>query len=206
MTGLRPVGAFPQTPVATARQRRAAMADDDTPEPPRRSTTTNLPVAPQEHPTPAATTAPLIPLTVIDAPTQRFYALAIYIALFAWKFYDWAGVVEENAESFWLFLKWIAIDCVVLFGLPELRIPWLELSQPFVVALFFLHAIFDWMLMFNVAVSSPILEMAARRKKLTENSSRGMAGSSASSGSFTTVNLPSPSITSKCPTFSTTRP
>lgn len=151
MTGLRPVGAFPQTP---ARPKRAAMDNDGTPEPPRRSTGNNLPVAPQQHQAAPGATAPLIPLNVIDAPTQRFYALAIYVALFAWKFYDWAGLVEENSESFWLFLKWIAIDCVFLFGLPELRIPWLELSQPFVVALFFCHAIFDWMLMFNVGVCS----------------------------------------------------
>jgi len=95
----------------------------------------------------------VIPLHVIEAPTQRFYALGVYVALLAWKFYDWAGLVEENAESFWLFLKWIAIDCVFLFGLPELRIPWLELSQPFVVVAFFFHAVFDWMLMFNVGVS-----------------------------------------------------
>ena len=70
----------------------------------------------------------------------------------AWKFYDWAQLVEEDTESFWLFLKWIAIDCAFLFGLPELRIPWLELSQPFVVVTFFFHAVFDWLLMFNIGV------------------------------------------------------
>jgi nucleoporin POM152 len=94
----------------------------------------------------------VIPLRILDAPTQRFYAVAIYFALLAWRLYDWVQLVEDNAESFWLFLKWIAIDCVFLFGLPELRIPWLELSQPFVVGAFFFHAIFDWMLMFNIPV------------------------------------------------------
>lgn len=203
MTGLRPVGAFPQTP---ARPKRAAMENDGTPEPPRRSTGNNLPVAPQQHQAAPGATAPLIPLNVIDAPTQRFYALAIYIALFAWKFYDWAGLVEENSESFWLFLKWIAIDCVFLFGLPELRIPWLELSQPFVVALFFCHAIFDWMLMFNVGVCSLPPGIAASWKKLTGNSFHGKDGSSASSACFTTASSPSLSTTSRFPTSSTTRP
>ncbi|SPQ25842.1 03f92610-e006-40c8-a778-cec5b561b5ff [Thermothielavioides terrestris] len=81
---------------------------------------------------------------------KRLYALGFYVALLAWKFYNWAQLVEEDTESFWLFLKWIAIDCAFLFGLPELRIPWLELSQPFVVAAFFVHAVFDWLLMFNI--------------------------------------------------------
>jgi len=93
----------------------------------------------------------LIPLTVLDAPTQRFYAFAVYAALLAWRFYDWVQLVEsDNAESFWLLMKWMTLDGVFLFCLPELRIPWLELAQPVVVALFFLHAIFDYMLMFNV--------------------------------------------------------
>jgi len=72
------------------------------------------------------------------------------MALLAWRFYDWAQIIEDNAESFWLFLKWIAIDCVFLFGLPELRIPWLELAQPVVVLLFVTHAAFDFALMFNI--------------------------------------------------------
>jgi nucleoporin POM152 len=84
--------------------------------------------------------------------------------LSAWKFYDWAQVVEENTESFWLFLKWIAIDCAFLFGLPELRIPWLELSQPFVVVAFFVHAVFDFMLMFNIGVWLSLYNDSSRRQ------------------------------------------
>jgi nucleoporin POM152 len=111
-----------------------------------------LPVAPQAGSAEAAS-SPLIPLNILDAPSQRLYAFGIYAALLAWKLYDWVQLVEDNTESFWLFMKWVAIDLVFLFGLPELRIPWLELSQPFVVALFFCHGIFNWMLMFNVGVS-----------------------------------------------------
>jgi nucleoporin POM152 len=115
-----------------------------------------LPEAPRENAgrgTGTTGPGPVIPLNIMEAPTQRFYAFGIYVALFAWKFYDWAGLVEENSESFWLFLKWIAIDFAFLFGLPEMRIPWLELSQPFVVAIFLFHAVLNWMLMFNVGVS-----------------------------------------------------
>ncbi|KAK3313914.1 hypothetical protein B0H66DRAFT_483061 [Apodospora peruviana] len=146
-----PIGAFPQTPVIG--RKRPAMPTPP-PEPPATNNTPTLPVAPRER-APAATPrngAPVIPLNVLDAPSQRLYACGIYFALFAWKIYDWVQVVEEDTESFWLFLKWVAIDLVFLFGLPELRIPWLELSQPFVVAAFFCHAIFDWMLMFNMGL------------------------------------------------------
>lgn len=149
------IGAFPQTPVAARRGPARAPASSA---PPSSSSSTStkatspLPVAPQQGAPPAANSAPVIPLHILDAPTQRLYAFGFYAALLAWKFYDWAQLVEEDTESFWLFLKWIAIDFTFLFGLPELRIPWLELSQPFVVGTFFCHAIFDWLLMFNIGV------------------------------------------------------
>jgi len=154
-----PIGAFPQTPVAGRKLASMAAPRPDLPPPNNNNNNNNnpLPVAPA--PTPQGRgpntndgTGPLIPLRIFDAPTQRAYAVGVYMLFLAWKLYDWMGLVEEDTESFWLFLKWIAIDCVLLFGLPELRIPWLELSQPFVVAAFFMHAIFDWMLMFNVGV------------------------------------------------------
>lgn len=154
MTAEHTIGAFPQTPLP--RRRTTAVAAP--PDPPANGTPA-LPIAPRQRPEAAAAapprdgTGPLIPLRLLDAPTQRFYACALYLALGAWKLYDWLQLVEEDTESFWLFLKWIGIDFVFLFSLPELRIPWLELSQPFVVALFFIHAIFDWMFMFNVGVS-----------------------------------------------------
>jgi nucleoporin POM152 len=73
--------------------------------------------------------------------------------LWAWKFYDWLQVVEDGDYSWLLFLKWIFIDFVFLFGVPELRIPWLELSQPVVTTIFSLQLIFNYMLMFNIPVS-----------------------------------------------------
>lgn len=148
MSGSPPIGAFPQTPA------KGPASTSSNPAPPPRN---RLPTAPQAGASTASNARPVIPLTILDAPTQRLYAVGIYVALFAWKLYDWAQVVEEDTESFWLFLKWIAIDCAFLFGLPELRIPWLELSQPFVVVAFFFHAVFDWMLMFNLGVWTPPL-------------------------------------------------
>ncbi|KAF3763634.1 hypothetical protein M406DRAFT_347195 [Cryphonectria parasitica EP155] len=97
-------------------------------------------------------TNPVIPLHVLDAPTQRFYALGLYTALFAWKLYDWVMVVEDDSESVWLVLKWIFIDFVYIFGLPEFRIPWLEFSQLSCTVAFLFHAVFDLLVMLNIGL------------------------------------------------------
>lgn len=102
---------------------------------------------------PTTTSQPLIPLTVLDAPSQRLYVCALYIALLAWRLYDWSNLVEDEAESFWLFIKWVALDGIVLYGLPELRIPWLEWSNAVTTGIFLIHAIVNGMLMFRVPVS-----------------------------------------------------
>jgi nucleoporin POM152 len=99
---------------------------------------------------------PLIPFHYVDGPSQRFYALAIYVALFAWRLYDWYGLLEDDGDSiseFWNFLKWGAIDGVFLYGLPGLRIPWLEWSWTTTTTIFLAHAIMDGCLMFRVSVS-----------------------------------------------------
>jgi nucleoporin POM152 len=100
-----------------------------------------------------ARSEPLIPLTLLDAPSQRFYALALYIALFGWRLYDWGKLVEDGADSFWLFMKWVAIDAAFLYALPELRIPWLEWSSTIVTGLFLAHALLNGILMFRIPVS-----------------------------------------------------
>jgi nucleoporin POM152 len=111
----------------------------------------SLPEAPEAN-ADADTPAPVIPLTILDAPAQRFYAAAVYCALWAYKFYDWIQLVEDNDVSLFLFLKWIFIDFAFIFGLPELRIPWLELSSPTVSVIFGFHALMNYMLMFSVPV------------------------------------------------------
>ncbi|KAL3426183.1 hypothetical protein PVAG01_02974 [Phlyctema vagabunda] len=135
---------FPSTPGSGRRSTGATSAEDGLR---LRSPLPNLPQA-----TTAASLAntPLIPVNLVDAPSQRMYAVAVYVFLLAWRLYDWSGLIEDDTESFWLFLKWIAIDAGFLFGVPELRIPWLEWSHPVVTGLFVLHAVFNGMLMFRI--------------------------------------------------------
>ncbi|KAL2210754.1 hypothetical protein CC79DRAFT_530041 [Sarocladium strictum] len=108
-----------------------------------------LPLAPENVPQ-STGSEPVIPLTVLDAPQQRLYASLFYLLLWAWKLYDWLQVVEDGDSSWGLFLKWIFIDFIFLFGLPELRIPWLELSQFAVVTIFSAQLVINYMLMFNI--------------------------------------------------------
>jgi len=105
------------------------------------------------------TNTPLIPLNLVDAPSQRLYVFAIYIALLGWRLYDWGKLVEDEADSLWLFIKWVATDAVVFFyGLPVLRIPWLEWSNPAIMVIFLLHAVLNGMLMFRIPVRHNLLQ------------------------------------------------
>jgi nucleoporin POM152 len=96
---------------------------------------------------------PLVPTNVIDAPSQRLYVVAIYIALNAWRFYE-SLTASDDLDSTWLLLKWATIDGIFLVGLQALRIPWLEWAFPTTLTLFLLHAVGNVFLMFRIPVSS----------------------------------------------------
>jgi nucleoporin POM152 len=61
--------------------------------------------------------------------------------------------VEDDTNSFGLFLKWTFIDIMFMFGVPLLRIPWLEWSETTSLLVASGHAIANGMLMFRVPVS-----------------------------------------------------
>ncbi|KAI5859919.1 hypothetical protein GGS23DRAFT_254082 [Durotheca rogersii] len=139
-------GGYPQTPGHRGQNPRPPPKDARPRGP--------LPAAPAPENAPPATTnsQPVIPLTLIDAPSQRFYAFAIYVCLLGWRFYDWIQVLEDSGGSFYFFFKWILFDFAFFFSLPSLRIPWLELSTSTVSFIFFAHLALNWVLMFNIPV------------------------------------------------------
>ena len=99
-----------------------------------------------------SSSAPFIPLTILDAPTQRFYVFAFYLGLTAWRIYDYYRIVSEEGDSVPLFLKWVLVDAVFLFGLPELKIPWMEWSATTMMVLYVGHVIANGALMFRIPV------------------------------------------------------
>ena len=146
---------FPATPANRRHNNQQTPSSAGSPSYGKGSTSKSpsLPLAPESTRPQAAVSQPVIPLTVLDAPQQRLYTFGVYFLLWAWKLYDWLQVVEDGDSSWFLFLKWIFIDFAFLFGVPELRIPWLELSQPVVTTWFSLHLVLNYMLMFNIPVS-----------------------------------------------------
>lgn len=98
-----------------------------------------------------ADSTPLIPFDVVDAPSQRLYVAAFYIGLNAWRIYEY-WTPSDGDDATWLFLKWLSIDAISLFGLSALRIPWLEWAFSTTLAVFLMHAVANMFLMFRIPV------------------------------------------------------
>ncbi|CAL5866617.1 uncharacterized protein PFLUO_LOCUS826 [Penicillium psychrofluorescens] len=94
---------------------------------------------------------PLIPVDVVDAPSQRLYVVAFYLALNAWRVYE-SWTASDDLDATWLFLKWVSVDGLFLFGLQALRIPWLEWAFPTTLSLFLVHAVGNIFLMFRIPI------------------------------------------------------
>lgn len=98
---------------------------------------------------PRESAAPLIPVEIVEAPSQRLYVLAFYVALNTCRLYD-SWVTSDDLDTTWLFLKWGFIDIVFLFGLQALRIPWLDWSFSTSFMVLLLHITANLFLMFRI--------------------------------------------------------
>lgn len=136
--------AFPQTPQTT----RGVRSYNETPLGPKSRPATELKSRSARAQT---SNSPLIPTDVLDAPTQRFYVVAFYIAFNAWRVYESLSA-SDDLDSTWLFLKWVSFDGIFLFGLQTLRIPWLEWAFPTTLAAFLLHVAGNIFLMFRIPI------------------------------------------------------
>ncbi|KAL8663283.1 MAG: hypothetical protein Q9202_004032 [Teloschistes flavicans] len=96
--------------------------------------------------------APLVPFSLVDAPSQRLYITFFYLGLTVWRLCDYQRLVSDDIDSLWLFMKWVAIDSVFLYGLPGLKVPWLQWSATTMTILFALHALADAVLMFRIPI------------------------------------------------------
>ncbi|KAL8711117.1 MAG: hypothetical protein Q9220_004498 [cf. Caloplaca sp. 1 TL-2023] len=96
--------------------------------------------------------APVIPFSLVDAPSQRLSVVFFYLGLTIWRLYDYSGLVSDGTDSLWLFMKWIAIDSTFLYGLPGLKIPWLQWSSTSMTIFFVFHALVDAILMFRIPI------------------------------------------------------
>lgn len=143
--------AFPQTPQTIPRRRK--LYETPTRSQSRDARDVKSPVkSPSKTPKPTQNASgSLIPVDVVDAPSQRLYVVAFYLALNAWRVYE-SCTAADDLDSTWLFLKWVSVDGFFLFGLQALRIPWLEWAFPTTLTLFLLHAVGNVFLMFRIPV------------------------------------------------------
>ncbi|KAK2628892.1 hypothetical protein QTJ16_001995 [Diplocarpon rosae] len=127
--------------------------------------------------------SPVIPVNLIDAPSQRMYTLAIYGILLVWRLYNWWELVEDDTTSLVYFLKWCFIDGLYIWGVPQMRIPWLEWSDGLMAVAFAAHFALNFMFMFRSRSNTqqiplePMLIAAAktffdREISISENSVR----------------------------------
>ena len=134
--------------------------------------------------------SPMIPFTLVDAPSQRLYVLIFYAALNIWRLSDFFGLMNEEQESLWLFMKWLLIDSIFLYGLPEFQIPWLQWSSTTTAMLVILHTVLNAFLMFRIPVCPARTQNSGGRCSQTSRF-RLKHGLWHSQRSFTTENLPS---------------
>ncbi|KAJ5463550.1 hypothetical protein N7475_008494 [Penicillium sp. IBT 31633x] len=152
--------AFPQTPKTIPGAGRKKLFETPSRSQPRdtrpvrtphRSTSKSASKPPRIPPPNVNNDVPLIPTNVIDAPSQRLYVVAVYVALNAWRIYE-SLTASDDLDSTWLLLKWATIDGIFLVGLQALRIPWLEWAFPTTLTLFLLHAVGNVFLMFRIPI------------------------------------------------------
>ena len=171
--------AYPSSPGSTPRknEQHAKPPGPQSPRPP-------LPPAARSQ----ENGSPMIPFTLVDAPSQRLYVLMFYAALNTWRLSDFFGLMNEEQESLWLFMKWLLIDSIFLYGLPEFQIPWLQWSSSTTAMLVILHTILNAFLMFRIPVRPARTQISGSRYSQTRRF-RSEHGWWHSRRSFTTENL-----------------
>ncbi|KAG9249167.1 hypothetical protein BJ878DRAFT_90290 [Calycina marina] len=136
--------AYPSTPGSV--RRTAATPPSSGNGPVARPPLPPVPLAPANASSPDS----LIPEHLVSYPTQRLWATLAYSFLLVWCLFDWWKLVEAEATSMGLFLKWLSIFAIYCYGLPILQIPWLEWSSAMASTAFIVHGILVAMLMFRV--------------------------------------------------------
>lgn len=157
---------FPRSPSTVVRSRRHLPPTPHGRVPPHRigdlaersSTTDTKPNPPPDIlQNPTGPLPPVIPLDAVDAPTQRLYAVGLFVLLQAWKFYDIAGIYTTDGDSIselWFCSKWLVLDGCFFWFLPLLRIPWLTFTPNFTLCTIAILSVFDIFLSLKYQVRS----------------------------------------------------
>ncbi|KAF2122489.1 hypothetical protein BDV96DRAFT_608525 [Lophiotrema nucula] len=154
-TPRRGPGGFPATP-QTNRSPGVRNSTASTPSRPNVGTLPNVPTA-----APATTPHPLIPTDTLDFGQQRFYLTAFYVLLLGWRLWDFYMLTTGEGESLVLWGKWAFVDAVFVFFIPLLGIPRLEWTNTTCACIWLMHAVVDYMLMFQKGIPLQSLLVSA---------------------------------------------
>jgi len=145
--------AYPLTPQTGYDRRRANASPSTSSLPNGTNKLHSISSLQKGEPADTAPDEPIISTELIAPATQRLCVVLVYIGLLIWRFRDFWILIQDDTESLWQFLKWLLIDTAFIYGVPALKIPWLEWSSTTTTLLFSLHAIFNGILMFKILVS-----------------------------------------------------
>ena len=146
--------AYPLTPQAGhVRRRTHASPPTSSPMPNGTSKLPSISPLREDESADGTPDEPIISPELIAPATQRLCVVLVYIGLLIWRLRDFWILIHDDTESLWQFLKWLFIDAAFIYGVPALKIPWLEWSSTTTTFLFSLHAIFNGVLMFKIIVS-----------------------------------------------------
>ena len=149
--------AFPSTPRTNPRSQafngepRHSQPSPQSPYNPSKGASPSVKPASNLSSLPASSRKTVIPLDIIDGPSQRLLVAGVYVALTAYRIFDCWQVTNE-LDSTWLFLKWLATDAAFLLILPAFQVPWLEWSFPTTLTVWLVHAVANAFLMYHIPI------------------------------------------------------
>lgn len=151
-------GSFPATPTPQRQQARAS-GTAHAPQPGGQQSSRNVPPSASQGNQSIETeeVEPRIATNVVDAPTQRFYAVTIFLMLQAVKIADiaklYTGDEGDSISELMFCVKWVAIDGLFFWFLPFMRIPWLTFSPSTTFLQIFCFFIINMAISFKYTVS-----------------------------------------------------
>lgn len=112
--------------------------------------------------TPVTNSEPLIPLSVVDAPSQRVYIASAFIAIQTYKLYSFSASIWTN-DDFALLGTFLLLDLLFVVAVSRLRTPRFDYTRSRWIIIFALLASSDWIItggwrvILSITINIPVL-------------------------------------------------
>ena len=111
---------------------------------------------------PVTNSEPLIPLSVVDAPSQRVYIASAFIAIQTYKLYSFSALIWTN-DDFALLGTFLLLDLLFVVAVSRLRTPRFDYTRSRWIIIFALLASSGWILtggwrvILSITINIPVL-------------------------------------------------